>query len=78
MCHISPFCVHNQEEAARVFKYNLVKNEMWSDNKDQFEMLILGILDTQTGNIISSAPEQTGDVVTIHPDLLFKGIDILS
>ena len=51
---------------------------MWSDNKDQFEMLILGILDTQTGNIISSAPEQTGDVVTIHPDLLFKGIDILS
>lgn len=75
---MTPFYVHNTEEAARVFKYNLVKNEMWSDNKDQFEMYTLGMLDTQTGNIISAAPEETGDVITIHPDILYKGIDILS
>ena len=75
---LTPFYVHNPEEASRVFKYNLVKNEIWADNKDQFEMLTLGILDTETGNIFSAAPEETGDIVTIHPDLLYKGIDILS
>ena len=76
---LSPIYVHNQEEAARVFKYQLENTDIWKDNKDQFELYTLAILDTNTGNLISViADNLTGEQITLHPDLTFKGIDILS
>ena len=76
---LSPVYVHNQEEAARLFKYQLNNTELWKDNADQFEMYTIGILDTNTGNIMGATPDiETKDVLTLHPDMIFKGIDILS
>lgn len=75
---LSPIYVHNQEEASRVFKYQLETTPMWKDNAEQFEMCTLAILDTTTGNLISVIPEQTsGELQVLHPDNLFKGTDIL-
>ena len=76
---LSPFYVHNQEEAARVFKYQLDSNQIWQDNAEQFEMYTLAILDTETGNLIGVVPEQpSGNILTLHPDSMYKGTDILS
>lgn len=75
---MTPMYVHNQEEAARLFKYNLEHTQLWKENAEQFEMHNLGILDTQTGNIISCLPDKTtGDIHTIHPDMIYKGTDII-
>lgn len=75
---LSPFYTHNKEEAARVFKHMLTTNEIWKDNPDNFEMYSMGILDTNTGNIISVQPDKQGTQPVTHPDLIYKGIDILS
>lgn len=75
---MTPMYVHNQEEAARLFKYNLEHTQLWQDNAEQFEMHTLGILDTQSGNIIACVPEKgTGDIHTLHPDMIYKGSDII-
>lgn len=75
---MTPFYVHNIEEGARAFKFNLTKTELWKDNAEQFELYTLGILDTNTGNIIGSTPNHEGEIDTLHPDMNYKGNDILS
>lgn len=75
---LTPFYVHNNDEAARAFKHMLTTNEIWEDNKEQFELYALGVLDTKTGNITSIEPMPDGTNAVTHPDLLYKGNDILS
>lgn len=76
---LSPIYVHNQEEAARIFKYQLNNTDLWKDNADQFEMYEMAILDTSNGNLIGIEPDKTtGENIVLHPDMILKGIDILS
>lgn len=77
--YLTPVYVHNQDEAARLFKYQLSKTEIWAQNAEQFEMYELGVLDTVSGNITGIEPnKETGSNDVLHPDLIFKGSDILS
>lgn len=76
---LSPIYVHNQEEAARIFKYQLSTTDLWKENAEQFEMYEMAVLDTTTGNLIAIEPDKTtGENIILHPDMIFKGIDILS
>lgn len=75
---MNPMFVHNQEEAKRLFKYQLTSNPIWKDNAEQFEMYDLGLLDTQTGNIIGNDEEPLNNLApTIHPELICKGTDLI-
>lgn len=76
---LQPIFVHNHDEAKRFFAYQLNSNPIWKDNPDQFELYDLGLFDTETGNIIGNDEKFESDISpVIHPEIICKGIDILS
>lgn len=74
--HLQPMFFHNQEEAKRMFAYQLENNEIWKNNPEQFELFDLGLLDTNTGNIIGNDEGPDGFGVIIHPEIICKALDI--
>ena len=74
---MSPQFVHNEEDAKRLFAYQLKNNPIWNENTEQFELYNLGILDTKTGNIVGNDEMPFSDVPIIHPELICKGLDLI-
>ena len=77
--HLQPTFVHNHDEAKRLFSYQLESNPLWKANPEQFELYDLGLLDTETGNIIGNDEDISGNGfgVVIHPDLICKALDLI-
>ena len=74
---LAPQFVHNQDEAKRLFAYQLKSNPIWNENIEQFELYDLGLFDSCTGNIIGNDELPFGDTPTIHPELICKGVDLI-
>lgn len=74
---MQPMFFHNQDEAKRMFSYQLESNPLWKANPEQFELLDLGLLDTNTGNIIGNDPGEDGFGVIIHPEFICKALDLI-
>ena len=82
---MNPIPCHNDEDAKRLFSIQIDRNEIWRKNPEQFEMYILGELDTKSGNLSVHVNEEEMDelnikydkIPVIHPEFLCKGTDIL-
>lgn len=74
---LQPIFVHNHEEAKRYFAWQLENTPTWKENAEQFELYDLGMLDTETGNIIGNDTLPFSDVPIIHPDYVCKGTDLI-
>lgn len=75
---LAPTYVHNHDEAKRLFTYQMENTKLWKDNAEQFQLLDLGMLDTETGNIIGNdEPGSVNDIAIIHPEIICKGTDIV-
>lgn len=75
---MTPQFVRNQEEAKRLFAYQLKSNPIWRENPEQFELYDLGLFDANSGNIIGNDEKFSTDMAPVlHPEFICKGTDIL-
>ena len=75
---LQPTFVHNQEEAKRLFKYQIENNPIWKANPEQFELYDLGLFDSESGNIIGNDEQFDNTLAAvIHPELICKAIDLI-
>ena len=76
---MTPQFVRNQDEAKRLFAYQLKNNPIWRENPEQFELYDLGLFDSETGNIIGNDDKFSTELApVIHPEMICKGTDLLS
>ena len=68
---LQPIFVHNEEEAKRVFAYQLQSNPLWKDNAEQFEIYNMGWFDTERGTISGIDQKQE-----FRNELICKGTDL--
>lgn len=75
---MTPQFVRNQDEAKRLFAYQLKNNPIWRENPEQFELYDLGLFDSETGNIIGNDKKFSTELAAvIHPQLICKGTDLV-
>ena len=74
---LQPIFVQNHDVAKRNFAWQLENTPTWKENAEQFEMYDLGMLDSETGNIIGNDELPFGDMPIIHPEMICKGTDLI-
>lgn len=55
---LNPSVIKTDQEAVRVFKYNINNTPIWKDNPEDFSLYKVGTFDDNTGTIIGVTPEK--------------------
>lgn len=65
---MQPIYLHNEDEAKRLFSYQLENTPLWKDNAEQFYLFKTACFDQESGVTIGLN----------EPDLICKGNDLIS
>ena len=55
---LNPNIIKTDEEALRIFKYQINNTPIWKDNPEDFSLYKVGNFDDETGTIVGTIPEK--------------------
>lgn len=55
---LNPTTIKTDQEAIRMFKYQINNTAIWTDNPEDFSLYKVGTFDDETGTIIGITPEK--------------------